>query len=44
MLPLSQKEPTGHSREFLAKIVNGVADPIFVKDRQHRWIFLNDAS
>jgi PAS domain S-box-containing protein len=25
------------------RIVNTIADPIFVKDRQHRWILLNDA-
>jgi len=31
------------SLEFLLKILNGLPDPIFVKDRQHRWIFLNDA-
>ncbi|MFZ2198859.1 MAG: EAL domain-containing protein, partial [Thermodesulfovibrionales bacterium] len=28
---------------YLKKIINSVADPIFVKDRQHRWVFLNDA-
>lgn len=26
------------SRSFLKNIINHVADPIFVKDRQHRWI------
>lgn len=24
-------------------IINTIADPVFVKDRQHRWILLNDA-
>jgi|GEM_PF-3661026 len=28
---------------FLEKIINSIADPIFVKDRQHRWVLLNDA-
>lgn len=29
------------TREFLAAILNNVADPIFVKDEQHRWVLLN---
>ncbi len=24
-------------------MLNSISDPIFVKDRQHRWVFLNDA-
>lgn len=31
------------SQGFLLEIINSVSDPIFVKDRQHRWIFLNNA-
>ncbi|MFA6314434.1 MAG: PAS domain S-box protein [Sterolibacterium sp.] len=31
------------SRNFLDNIIDGIADPIFVKDRQHRWIHFNDA-
>ncbi|MBC8184672.1 PAS domain S-box protein [candidate division KSB1 bacterium] len=31
------------SREFLDSVINGIADPIFVKDEEHRWIALNDA-
>jgi PAS domain S-box-containing protein len=31
------------SRNYLDKIINSIADPIFVKDRQHRWVLLNDA-
>ncbi len=31
------------SREFLNKIINSIGDPIFVKDRQHRFILVNDA-
>jgi len=29
--------------DYLEKIINSIADPIFVKDRAHRWVFLNDA-
>ena len=32
-----------NSRNFLDKIINSIADPVFVKDKQHRWILLNDA-
>ncbi len=32
------------SQEFLGKIVNSISDPIFVKDRQHRFVLVNDAS
>lgn len=31
------------STEYLNQIINSVADPIFVKDREHRWVLLNDA-
>jgi PAS domain S-box-containing protein len=31
------------SRIFLEKIINLIADPIFVKDREHRYILVNDA-
>ncbi|MGD9169450.1 MAG: PAS domain S-box protein [Candidatus Thiodiazotropha sp.] len=31
------------SRSFLNRIIDSVADPIFVKDRQHRWIYVNQA-
>ena len=36
-------EDITESRNYLAKIINLVADPIFVKDRQHRLVLLNDA-
>lgn len=29
--------------DFLDAILNSIADPVFVKDRQHRWVFMNDA-
>ena len=29
------------SHHFLKQIINTLADPVFVKDRQHRWVLLN---
>lgn len=34
--------PSGESG-FLAWLIDAVADPIFVKDRDHRWVFFNAA-
>lgn len=31
------------SQNFLAQIINAVGDPIFVKDREHRIVMVNDA-
>ncbi len=31
------------SQGFLLEIINSISDPIFVKDRQHQWVFLNHA-
>jgi PAS domain S-box-containing protein len=31
------------SQEFLHHTLNAIADPIFVKDEQHRWLKVNDA-
>jgi PAS domain S-box-containing protein len=31
------------SQNFLLQIINSISDPIFVKNRQHQWIFLNNA-
>jgi PAS domain S-box-containing protein len=31
------------SNHFLDSVIDSVSDPIFVKDRQHRWTLLNDA-
>ncbi len=31
------------SREFLGKMVNSISDPIYVVDRQHRYVLVNDA-
>ena len=30
-------------QEFLKSVINACPDPIFVKDRYHRWVILNDA-
>lgn len=30
------------SLAFLHQMINGISDPIFVKDRQHCWVLLND--
>lgn len=32
------------SRDYLDKIINTIGDPIFVKDRQHRLVLVNDAA
>jgi two-component system NtrC family sensor kinase len=32
-----------YSKDYFHKIINSVADPIFVKNRQHQWVLLNDA-
>lgn len=37
------EEELKRSKEFLNSIINTIPDPIFVKDRQHRWIVLNQA-
>lgn len=31
------------NQDFLAEIINAAGDPLFVKDRQHRWVLVNDA-
>ncbi|MCC5656260.1 PAS domain S-box protein [Nostoc sp. XA010] len=41
----AQKQNTqqqNFSPAFLHQIINGMSDPIFVKDRQHRWVLIND--
>lgn len=30
-------------KEFFSSVINACPDPIFVKDRYHRWVILNDA-
>ena len=29
---------------FLDQLINAIPDPLFVKDREHRWLLLNDAN
>lgn len=37
-------ETLAESKEFLNKIINSIGDPLFVKDRQHRLILVNEAA
>jgi diguanylate cyclase (GGDEF)-like protein/PAS domain S-box-containing protein len=37
------EEELQKSKEFLYSVINTIPDPVFVKDRQHRWIVLNEA-
>jgi len=37
------EEALRESKEYLDKILNSIGDPIFVKDRQHRYVLVNDA-
>ncbi|UCB45861.1 MAG: PAS domain S-box protein [Spirochaetota bacterium] len=30
--------------EFFLNVINSLDDPVFVKDTEHRWVFLNDAA
>ncbi|HSD57643.1 MAG TPA: PAS domain S-box protein [Methanotrichaceae archaeon] len=36
-------EKLQESRDYLDKIINSIGDPIFVKDRQHRYVLANEA-
>ncbi len=38
-----QEEELKRSKEFLQTVINTIPDPVFVKDKQHRWIILNQA-
>ncbi len=37
------EEELRRSMEFLHRIINTIPDPIFVKDKQQRWVVLNEA-
>lgn len=37
------EEELKRSKEFFHSIIQSIPDPVFVKDRQHRWIVLNEA-
>jgi PAS domain S-box-containing protein len=36
------EEDLQESREYFAAVLNRIADPICVKDREHRWVLVND--
>lgn len=38
-----QEEELKRSKEFLQSVINTIPDPVFVKDKNHRWIILNPA-
>jgi PAS domain S-box-containing protein len=37
------EEALAESRDYLHEIISSIADPMFVKDRQHRWVLVNNA-
>lgn len=37
------QEELKRSKEFLQTVINTIPDPVFVKDKDHRWIILNHA-
>lgn len=37
------QEELKRSKEFLKTVINTIPDPVFVKDKEHRWIILNQA-
>ncbi len=37
------EEALAESKNYLSEIINAAADPIFVTDRQHLWVLVNDA-
>lgn len=37
------REEFKRSKEFLQNIINAIPDPVFVKDKKHQWIVLNEA-
>jgi PAS domain S-box-containing protein len=38
-----EREEEPRAGEFTERVMNAIPDPVFVKDREHRWILLNDA-
>ncbi|MHC5775350.1 PAS domain-containing sensor histidine kinase [Nostoc sp.] len=41
--PKQNTQQQNFSPPFLHQMINGISDPIFVKDRQHRWVLINDS-
>ncbi len=42
-LQVQGQDPPSLLQGALDRVLNTIADPIFVKDREHRWVLLNDA-
>ncbi|MFN6501190.1 MAG: PAS domain S-box protein [Nostoc sp. DedQUE01] len=42
-LPKQNPQQENFSPVFLCQIINSISDPIFVKDRQHCWVLVNDS-
>lgn len=40
---VKNEQEAGGAQEYLCAVINAVADPIFVKDRAHCWVLVNDA-
>ncbi|MCC0176312.1 PAS domain S-box protein [Waterburya agarophytonicola K14] len=38
-----QQQKTEKAQDFLAKAIDSIRNPIFVKDTNHRWVLINDA-
>jgi PAS domain S-box-containing protein len=32
-----------YTKDFLEEVINQIAEPLFVKNEQHKWVLLNDA-
>jgi PAS domain S-box-containing protein len=41
---LRKNQVSQSSKGFLSQVINHIRTPIFVKDANHRWVFLNDAA
>ena len=37
------EEQLKRSKEFLHRVIHSIPDPVFVKDKHHRWVVLNEA-
>ncbi len=37
------EEELKQSKDYLDKIINAIPDPIFIKNKQHKWVLLNEA-
>ena len=39
---LADLEGVVQCKNFLGRIINSIGDPLFIKDRQHHWVLVND--